>query len=87
MARKQTSMAAAGLIQKHAIHACMIALYDAGSGAAEEDGRDVGEEVEEAVGLLLTGLQDKDTVVRWSAAKGVGRLCSCLPSVSSFPYA
>lgn len=37
------------------------------------------------MGLLLTGLQDKDTVVRWSAAKGVGRLCGCLPQVLGAP--
>ena len=45
----------------------------------------MGEEAEEAVGLLLTGLQDKDTVVRWSAAKGMGRLCGCLPQVCFHP--
>ena len=28
------------------------------------------EETEVVLGLLLTGLGDKDTVVRWSAAKG-----------------
>ena len=31
-------------------------------------------EVEEAIDALLRGLQDSDTVVRWSAAKGLGRV-------------
>ncbi|KAL2632493.1 hypothetical protein R1flu_003972 [Riccia fluitans] len=37
-----------------------------------EEELDVPEIVEEVIGQLLTGLRDKDTVVRWSAAKGVG---------------
>ena len=37
-----------------------------------QDGEDfsVPEETEVILGLLLTGLGDRDTVVRWSAAKG-----------------
>eukprot|EP00731_Ephydatia_muelleri_P028539 Em0020g183a len=40
------------------------------------DGEEFGvpEETEVIIGLLLTGLADKDTVVRWSAAKGIGRI-------------
>jgi hypothetical protein len=29
--------------------------------------------------MLLTGLRDKDTIVRWSVAKCVGRVTGCLP--------
>lgn len=37
---------------------------------SKEEGYDVPEEMEEVLGLLLNGLRDRDTVVRWSAAKG-----------------
>jgi hypothetical protein len=52
--------------------------------AAERDagGCDVPEEIEAILGILLEGLADKDTVVRWSAAKGIGRVCSRLPMAS-----
>lgn len=40
----------------------------------------VPEEVEEVMEQLLAGLRDKDTVVRWSAAKGIGRVTSRLTS-------
>ena len=36
----------------------------------KDDDIDVPEEIEEILGLLLGGIKDKDTVVRWSAAKG-----------------
>ncbi|XP_074350535.1 tubulin-folding cofactor D isoform X2 [Apium graveolens] len=39
---------------------------------------DVPEIVEEIIELLLSGLRDTDTVVRWSAAKGIGRITSSL---------
>ena len=47
---------------------------------AEED-VEVPEEVEEVIGRLLDALGDKDTVVRWSAAKGVSRITARLPKV------
>ncbi|RHY15192.1 hypothetical protein DYB25_006744 [Aphanomyces astaci] len=40
---------------------------------------DVPAELEQVVDVLLCGLKDRDTVVRWSAAKGVGRVTSRLP--------
>ncbi|XP_064126499.1 tubulin-specific chaperone D isoform X1 [Loxodonta africana] len=49
-----------------------------GTPDGEED-YDVPEEVENVIEQLLAGLKDKDTVVRWSAAKGVGRIAGRLP--------
>ncbi|XP_073388245.1 tubulin-folding cofactor D [Physcomitrium patens] len=39
-----------------------------------EDDIEIPEIMEEVIEFLLAGLRDKDTVVRWSAAKGVGRV-------------
>ncbi|XP_019517416.1 PREDICTED: tubulin-specific chaperone D isoform X1 [Hipposideros armiger] len=44
-----------------------------------EEGYDVPEEVESVIEQLLVGLKDKDTIVRWSAAKGIGRVAGRLP--------
>ncbi|OWF45618.1 tubulin-specific chaperone D-like [Mizuhopecten yessoensis] len=45
----------------------------------EDEEYDIPEEVEEVMEQLLSGLKDKDTVVRWSAAKGIGRVTGRLP--------
>uniref|UniRef100_A0A670KC97 Tubulin-specific chaperone D n=1 Tax=Podarcis muralis TaxID=64176 RepID=A0A670KC97_PODMU len=45
----------------------------------EEEEYDIPGEVENVIGQLLIGLKDKDTIVRWSAAKGIGRLTGRLP--------
>ena len=45
----------------------------------EDEDFEVAEEVEEVIDILLTHLKDSDTVVRWSAAKGVGRITGRLP--------
>ena len=50
-----------------------------GDGEQNEADVDVPEELEEILDMLLTGLRDRDTVVRWSAAKGVGRITGRLP--------
>lgn len=44
-----------------------------------EDDADVPEEIETVLEDLFQGLQDRDTVVRWSAAKGVARISERLP--------
>ncbi|XP_070937997.1 tubulin-specific chaperone D isoform X2 [Macaca nemestrina] len=45
----------------------------------DDDDDDVPEGVESVIEQLLVGLKDKDTVVRWSAAKGIGRMAGRLP--------
>ncbi|KAJ3175212.1 hypothetical protein HK101_010715 [Irineochytrium annulatum] len=44
-----------------------------------DDDYDIPSELEEIIEIMLNGLRDKDTIVRWSAAKGIGRLSSRLP--------
>ena len=40
---------------------------------------EVREEVEEVMEILLCGLRDWESVVRWSSAKGIGRVTGRLP--------
>ncbi|XP_078448092.1 ARM repeat superfamily protein [Wolffia australiana] len=55
----------------------------AGEGYPEEEGEEIPDIIEEIIELLLSGLRDSDTVVRWSAAKGIGRIASRLTAALS----
>ncbi|GAC95548.1 tubulin specific chaperone cofactor [Pseudozyma hubeiensis SY62] len=46
----------------------------------DEDESDTPEEVESMISYLIEALQNKDTVVRYSAAKGLARICDRLPT-------
>ncbi|KAH3872506.1 hypothetical protein DPMN_035722 [Dreissena polymorpha] len=45
----------------------------------EDEEFDIPDDIENVIELLLMSLRDKDTIVRWSAAKGVGRITGRLP--------
>ena len=45
----------------------------------EEEDEKIPNEIEEIIEQLLFGLKDKDTIVRWSSAKGIGRITNRLP--------
>lgn len=44
----------------------------------DEEDDDVPNEIEEIIEQMLNGLKDKDTIVRWSSAKGIGRITNRL---------
>uniref|UniRef100_A0A914WV96 Tubulin-specific chaperone D n=3 Tax=Plectus sambesii TaxID=2011161 RepID=A0A914WV96_9BILA len=53
-------------------------------GVEDDEDYDIPEEeLELVLGFVLKSLKDKDTVVRWSAAKGVGRVSARLPRESA----
>ena len=55
------------------------AAADLGRVTSEDQDFDVPADLEDVIEHLLVSLRDRDTVVRWSAAKGVGRITMRLP--------
>lgn len=45
----------------------------------DDDGDDIPPAIDAYIAQLLKGLQDKDTLVRYSSAKGLARICERLP--------
>jgi hypothetical protein len=45
----------------------------------QDDDIDIPDMIEEVIEKLLNALREKDTIVRWSAAKGIGRVTGRLP--------
>ncbi|KAM4717640.1 tubulin-specific chaperone D [Anableps anableps] len=70
---------AANLSVSHAAAAAAAAVTPETEAQEQDEDYDIPEEVETVIEHLLVGLKDKETVVRWSAAKGIGRVTGRLP--------
>ena len=55
---------------EEALSATPTSAPSQGEGEEEEEGYEVPPELEEVLGYLLTALRDRETPVRWAAAKG-----------------
>ncbi|KAM6050827.1 tubulin-specific chaperone D isoform 1-T3 [Chlamydotis macqueenii] len=71
------SLAANLQAQSSVVQSQMVTV--AAKEADDEEEYDIPGEIENVVEQLLVGLKDKDTIVRWSAAKGIGRITGRLP--------
>ena len=55
------------------------AVAEAAADKSDEEDYDIPDEVEEVIEYLLEGLRSPETIIRWSAAKGIGRVTGRLP--------
>ena len=53
-------------------------LNDLKAASLPEEGDEISDEIEQVLGILIDHLRDKDTISRWMAAKGIGRICNRL---------
>ncbi|KAF2074840.1 hypothetical protein CYY_003866 [Polysphondylium violaceum] len=67
------------LLLKNDLSVRQIGNNNAHADEQEEDDVDIPQEIDEILELVLGGLKDKDTIVRWTSAKGIGRIVSLLP--------
>lgn len=78
------NLAAVGVAAPSPVVTAAAAAGAAGDARENEEEEDVlegdDESLETGISLLLQAIGHKDTIVRWSAAKGVGRVCERLPA-------
>ncbi|KAM9955236.1 hypothetical protein ACTFIW_000736 [Dictyostelium discoideum] len=48
-------------------------------GEDEEEGEEIPEEIDEILEEIMKSLKDKDTIIRWTSAKAIGRIVNLLP--------
>ncbi|NWR47300.1 TBCD protein, partial [Regulus satrapa] len=77
--RGSRSLAANLQAQGAAVHKQKREVAVAEADDDDDEEYDIPGEIENVVEQLLVGLKDKDTIVRWSAAKGIGRITGRLP--------
>eukprot|EP01084_Bolivina_argentea_P309179 534770_1 len=74
------NLAGSSTEKQNRLSSLKASIYEGDGGVDDEnEEEDFPTELEEVIEQLLSGLCDKDTVVRWSAAKGIGRITNRLP--------
>jgi hypothetical protein len=68
---------AQSIVNKNPIQAFVAEENNANADEDDEE-EEVPAEIEDIIEQLMLGLKDRDTIVRWSAAKGVGRITNRL---------
>nr|XP_014348904.1 PREDICTED: tubulin-specific chaperone D [Latimeria chalumnae] len=77
--RGNRSLAANLQISAKSQHSLVLQSVQSSEVEEEEEEYDIPREIENVIEQLLIGLKDRDTVVRWSAGKGIGRVTGRLP--------